>query len=246
MSHRLLKPWLVAGAVGVVVVSAWLLWPARSFRPSPQKPAIASGSKAASSSPDIYQIGATPSDVFAGILAASIPDADFKLERADQRDALRQSIESWLNAYASLDPISVMRVMQESGVEAPETWKTQSPTGDRFRRAMNAVMQIRFDPGESRITSEPVESETHPLHGHPMRSGSRDAARPFLAQPDARARLLRREVLFAGTVRDAEGKDVPVTLGIEFALDPASKRWVPIRTALYDLPNEVEGNGPIL
>lgn len=235
---------LIPIAVLIAGVAVWYFLPTKSTPGTQLPPQMDARTDAAPA--DVYQFGSTEPDVLAGILAASIPDAELKLSDQAQRDSFRTDAESWLKAYASSDAHLLVQRMQDASIALPLTWTDSSKATKGLQLSLKGLRQVRFDPSGTRVTGEPIESAAHPFHDHPKRMYTRDAARAFLQAPNVRANLLRREILVPGTVKDAAGVDMPVTLGIEFALDPASKRWVPIRTALYDLPNEVEGNGPIL
>lgn len=181
---------------------------------------------------------------YGGLLAASIPMANAQIN-AVQGEALRAAAASWLSAYAAEDSREVRLQMDRAGITLPLNWDDQDVANASFEQSVQVLRQVSFDPMKTEVIII-KEGQVRPWDDHPRRSASRDTARPMLAAPEARTRLVRREVLLTGTLPTLEGPPATVVLGIEFAWDVSRSIWIPIRNTWYDLPNEIEGLAPIL
>lgn len=204
----------------------------------------AKGTTTSASTDARFQIGKVHAEDFAGVLAAGVPDEENAGSAA--RPGLRIAAETLLRAYASGSSVELTSAMTSDGVSPPDILLT-NPDGDAYvQLSLQALARIDFDPGKTRVI--PIrEGVVHPFADRPTRRATRDGARPFLAQAGGRSRVLRQEVLFEGQIGDAMGGGAgPVTFGIEFGWDASAKRWVPIATSLYELPNDVNGNAPVL
>lgn len=216
------------------------------LRPSPTSPVkeVPEGGRATGGvAINRLQIGVTPRDVFSGLLASSLDLRD--VPHAAKPESFRTSVEQWLGAYAS-DSTEMLRVMRESGITPPSAWSDPALAQDLFVRSTQALRQIRFDPDRSVVRrASSSEDAAHPFHGKPRRAGTRDQAREFLGTV-ATSSATRYEAIFFGTITGPNGEDSHVGLGLEFVLDAANSRWVLVRTVLYNIPNEVVGNAPVL
>lgn len=180
---------------------------------------------------------------FAGALAFGITDAEGS--GLSNLPELQRASHTWLRAYASASSADLTGAMAAAEITPPEILMTNPGADEYLALSIRALAQIEFDPGKTRVIAV-REGIAHPFADRPTRRATRDAARPFLARAGGRERVLRHEVLMEGVISGAPSGTPPVTFGIEFGWNPAAKAWIPIATSLYDLPNEVDGNAPVL
>lgn len=244
MNRRVLSSITMGALVAAGVVAAVMYYQRPTARTTPPPPRADSSEP--TTTPQRFRIGREAPDDFAGVLSSSIPDGEIPDSMGGSK-AIRSSAESWLRGYASPDSAHILGVMAESGIIAPISWANNSKSESDKRLAMSiaGLRNIDFDPDKTQVIVVRA-GQPHPYAGRPKRTGTRDDARPFLAASDARANLVRREILLFGSVSAPNGQPSNVVFGLEFAWDRAASRWVLIQTALYDFPNEVIGNAPLL